>query len=284
MTSHVLTIVEVLTVVIGILAGVIICHVKPSYVPEVLNGLLWIGPSIRFVRTCRVRYGPVFRLVLRDHLVIVITSAETIRNALFADHHLLSSHIQHYENAYVACDDPSLYPKLCATSVHRIFPVLDHRLSRRALDGITPGFAAHVFHTLRLLPNTGPVSLKQSLTEPLYVAASAILFGSRFSPDTYHDFFTFNQSIPARLCRRPFWFLPSSRARKRLLNHISKYLDEAGSTSADDKLAASFIDAFREHNIPLKESAPAILLFMVSHYVNLFNIVFWLMTSLLDDP
>ncbi|KAG6329635.1 hypothetical protein ID866_9454, partial [Astraeus odoratus] len=282
MTSHILLAVEILTVIIGI-SGMILYHTrKPSSLPGALNQLLWIGPSIR--HTYRVRYGPVFRMVLRNHHVIVITSAEAIRNALFADHHLLSAHIEHYENAYIACNDPSLYQRLYATNAHRIFPILDHRLSRRAVDGITPGFAAQVFHTLKLLSNTHSVSLKQSLTEPLYVAASTILFGSRFSPDTYHDFVTFNQSIPARLCRRPFWFLPSSRARKRLLNHISQYLDEAGSTAADDKLAASFIDAFREHNIPLKESAPVILLLMVSHYGNMFNTVLWLMTSLLADP
>ncbi|KAI6044061.1 cytochrome P450 [Pisolithus marmoratus] len=82
---------------------------------------------------------------------------------------------------------------------------------------------------------------------------------------------------------RPFWSLPSSRARDRLLQRISDYL-EGADPATDDKLAASFTALFREHNIPIKVAAPSILVTMSSFHQNAANVVFWLFAWLLENP
>ncbi|KAI5987415.1 cytochrome P450 [Pisolithus marmoratus] len=191
--------------------------------------------------------------------------------------------LPHYDHFRAIYSDSSLHPKIYDTLAHKIFPVLDRRLSKRSLGDLTPPFAQLVFDKLKSFSGKPQVSLKRSLAEALYVSANDMLFGSRFPQDTYEDFFILLDSFPKRLCKRPFWSLPSSRARDRLLQRISDYLEGAKSTT-DDKLAASFIAIFREHNIPIKVAAPSVLSVISSLHQNTVNVVFWLFTWLLADP
>ncbi|KAI6111605.1 cytochrome P450 [Pisolithus croceorrhizus] len=123
----------------------------------------------------------------------------------------------------------------------------------------------------------------RSLTEPLYIGANGMLFGSRFPQDTYEDFCNLLKSLPKRLCRRPFWSFPSSLARDRLLQRISDYLEGANSAT-DDKLVATLTPLFKEHNIPTMAAASSILMLMSLLHQNKFNVTFWLFAWLLADP
>ena len=232
-----------------------------------------------------MRYGQTFKLLLGGRHLIVVGSAETIQNVFTAEHGALTSRTQGYDLLRVIGADFSLQSKLFAIATEELFPIVDKRLSKRALGDLTPGFAEVLFNRLRQVTNgCHQMSLRRSLTEPLYVATNAILLGDRFSSDTYNDFLTFNNSIPSRLPVLPSCLFPSNRARSRLLQYMYKYLEDVDSTNYDDKLGANFVDVFQRHNLTNKEGASLLLAFMLVVYINTFDAVFWLITRLLTDP
>ncbi|KAL4067110.1 cytochrome P450 [Scleroderma yunnanense] len=264
---------------------------ESTYPPRVCGLLPWVGPVISFtfrrsdfITLCEKRYGSVFRFVLGGRRVTVVGSLEAIHSVLVSDFRALTTRAQNYEHLRVVGSDSSLYQKLHETAVREIFPILDRHFAKRNLGDITPHFAEMVFNTLKVFSGSDHMSLKQSVTEPLYIATNAILLGSRFSPDTYNDFVTFNSSLPSRLSRSPFWSFPSSRARERLRQHIFKYLEDADVTNGDDKLATSIIKVFQEPGFPRSGAVSLILAFLVALHISMFNVVFWLMTWLLADP
>ncbi|KAI6099019.1 cytochrome P450 [Pisolithus sp. B1] len=293
MTSSVMLVAQVSVVVVG-LAIMIVSRIMstrvPTYPPKVGSLIPWVGSAFSlvfrpssFFAYCQARYGPVFKVVAGGRNIVVVTSSDALSGVAFADHRALSSHIQHYDHFRALCTDSSLHPKIYDTIAHKIFPVLDRRLSKRTLGELTPPFAQLVLDKLKLFSGRPQVSLTRSLTEPLYVGANGVLFGTRFPQDTYEDFFMLLNSLPKRLCRRPFWSFPSSQARDRLLQRISDYLKGAN-PATDDKLATSFTALFKEYDIPVKVAAPSVLLIMSSLHQNTVNVIFWLFAWLLADP
>ncbi|KAI6110766.1 cytochrome P450 [Pisolithus croceorrhizus] len=293
MNLSVLSTAQISAVVVGLAIIIIFCMMTsraPTYPPIVGGPFAWasavlflaLGPS-NFFAICRARYGPVFRFLAAGRNIVVVTSSDALASASFADHRVLSSHVQHEGHLQALYGDSPLHAKIYDAFAHRIFPVLDRRLSKRTLGDLAPPFAQLVFDRLKLFSGRPQVSLIRSLTEPLYVGANGMLFGSRFPQDTYEDFGILLKSLPKRLCRRPFWSFPSSRARNRLLQRISDYL-EGASSATDDKLVATFTPLFKEHNIPITAAASSILMLMSSLHQNTFNVVFWLFAWLLADP
>ncbi|KAI6099020.1 cytochrome P450 [Pisolithus sp. B1] len=293
MTSYALTTAQVSAMIVG-LGLVFITHVMSkkdsAYPPKVPSLLPWLGsvygfaftPS-KFLALCHARFGPVFKVLVGGHNIIVVGTADSIHNALFTDHRILTARVEHYDHFRAVCDDTSLYPMIHDTINLRLFPILDRRLSKRSVDDLTTGFAETLFQRLKLYEGDR-ASLKRSLTEPVYVAATAIFLGSKFSPDNYEDWLTFWDTLPIRLCRRPFWSLPSTRARGRLLDHITTCIQAANPNNDDDKLAGDFSQVIRENNIPFEAASPGIALVMLALHTNLFNNMFWLLSWLMADP
>ncbi|KAL4068564.1 cytochrome P450 [Scleroderma yunnanense] len=262
-----------------------------SYPPQVPGLLPWVGPFIdftfrrsEFIILCEKKYGPVFRLLLGGRGITIVGSSEAVHNVLFSDFRALTNRAQNYEHLSVLGSDSSLLPKLHEIAVREIFPILDRHLSKRNLGKVTPGFAEIVFNTLKRFTGNDQVSLKRSVTQPLYVATNMIVLGSRFSSDTYNDYITFLNSLPNRLSRSPFWSFPSSRALERLRQHISKHLEAADISNSDDTLTASTLKVFKAPGFPRSGGVTLFLALMLALHINIFNISFWLITWLLANP
>ncbi|KAI6033717.1 cytochrome P450 [Pisolithus microcarpus] len=294
MTSYALTAAQISTVIVGV-GFVFITRVmakkESTHPPKVPSLLPWFGSAFdfasgpsKFLALCHAQFGPVFKVLLGGRNMIVVTTAESIHNALFTDYRVLTNRAEHYDHFHAVCSDTSLYPAIFDTFSHKLFPILDRRLSKRAVDGVTTDFAETVFQRLKLFSGEERVSLRRSLTEPVYVAVTAIFLGSKFSPDSYNDWLAFWVTLPIRLVRRPFWSFPSTRARGRLLQHITTCLQAANPDNDDDKLAGDFSKVIRENNIPFEAASPAVLAVMLALHTNLFNNLFWLFSWLMADP
>ncbi|KAI6003493.1 cytochrome P450 [Pisolithus orientalis] len=294
MTSYMLTTAQISAVIIG-LGFVLITHVvsqkESTHPPKVPSLLPWIGSAIRYVfaptrflALCCTQFGPVFKVLVGGRNIIVVGTAESIRSALFTDHRVLTAYVEHYNHFHVVCSDTSLYPLIHDTITYKLFPVFDRRLSKRAVDDLTGHCAETIFSRLKAFSEHEQVSLRRSLNEPLYVAVTAIFLGSKFSPDTYDDWVTFLDSVPKRLCRLPFWSVPSSRARGRLLQHVITCLQSANPDNDDDKLAGDFSKVLRENNISPEVASFVVLTVMLFLHTNMLDVVFWLFSWLMADP
>ncbi|KAI6044058.1 cytochrome P450 [Pisolithus marmoratus] len=294
MTSFPLTTAQISAVILG-LGFMFITHVmskkESAHPPKVPSLLPWLGSVFglafrpnRFLAHCHETFGPIFKVLVGGRNVIIVGTPDSIHNALFTDHRVLTARVEHYHHFHAVCGDTSLYPMIHDTISHKLFPIIERRLSRKAVDDVTAGFAETVFQRLRPFSGGGPVSLKRSLTEPVYVAVTSIFLGSKFSPDTYDDWLTFWDTLPVRLCRLPFWSPPSTRARERLLQHITTCVQDASPDNDDDKLAGDFSKVIRENNISFEVASPGVLLVMLALHTNLFNNVFWLFSWLMADP
>ncbi|KAL4067112.1 cytochrome P450 [Scleroderma yunnanense] len=265
----------------------------PPYPPQVPGIFPWIGSIIafsltraKFLERCRMRYGSVFKLVLGGRRVTIVASPEIIHNVLISDPSSLATRTRSFELFRVVGGNPSFSQQMHDITIEQLFPMLDKAFSKRSLSGITTGFTMIVLERMNRFDASHQVSLRRTLTEPLYFATTAMLLGSRFPHDTYNDFLLFYKSLPSRFSRWPFWSLPSSRARGRLLQEITKYIEgtNAARGNSNNKLVENFIQVFREFNLPITGSAPMILAFQLGLHMNTFNVIFWLMTWLLADP
>ncbi|KAL4067111.1 cytochrome P450 [Scleroderma yunnanense] len=268
---------------------------EPSYPPQVPSIFPWIGSMItfslkraKFLELCLMRYGSVFKIVLGGRRVTIVASPEIIHDVLMSEPSSLSTLTRSFELFRVVGGDSSLYQLMHDISFERLFPMLDKSLNKRSLNGLSTNFVVTTLDRMKRFDMSHQVSLRRSLTEPLYVAVSVMLLGKRFPPDTYDDFLLFYQSLPPRFAMWPFWSLPSTMARGRLLQEITKYIEGTDSSQKDyndNKLAENFVHVFREHNLPIVEgSAPMILAFQLTLHINTFNVIFWLITWLLADP
>ncbi|KAI6120267.1 cytochrome P450 [Pisolithus croceorrhizus] len=294
MTSCALAAAQISTMIIWV-GFMLISHAtskkESAYPPKVSSLLPWFGSAFsfafgphRFLALCRMQYGPVFKFLLGGRSVIVVGTADSIRNAFFTDHRVLANRVEHYDHFRALCSDTSLYPMIHDALNRNLFPILDQRMSKRAVDRLTTDFAETAFQRLKLYSGGDRVSLRRSLTEPMYCAATPILLGSKFSPDTYDDWVTFLNSFTKRLVQRPFWSLPSTWARGRLLQHISACLQGANPDNDNDRLAGNFAKVIREKNISLEVASPAVLSLLIAFHANQSNVVFWLLSWLMADP
>ncbi|KAI6044055.1 cytochrome P450 [Pisolithus marmoratus] len=290
MTSYTLTTAQVSALIVG-LGFMFITHVvskKGSTHPPTVPSLLpWIGSAFgfvtgpnKFLNACHAQFGPVFKFMLGGHNILVVGTPESIHNAHVADHRILTSRIQHYSHFQAFGSNPALYAVIFDTFTNKFFPVLDRRLAKRAVDDVTTGYAEVVFQRLMLLSKGESVSLRRSVTEPIYVGVTSAFLGNKFTPESYDDWVTFFDSIPTRLVQRPFWSPPSTRARERLLQHFVTCLQGANPDNDDDKLAGDFAKIVRENDISLEVGSHAMLAVMLALHTNLFNVIFWLFSWL----
>ncbi|KAI6118110.1 cytochrome P450 [Pisolithus sp. B1] len=238
----------------------------------------------RFLALCHVQYGPVFKFLLGGRNVIVVGTPDSIHNAHFTDHRVLANRIEHYYHFRALCNNTSLFPMIYDVLSRNLFPILDRRLSKRAVDDLTTGFAETVFQRLKLNSGGDRVSLRRSLTEPLYCAATPIFLGSKFSSDTYDNWVAFLNSFTKRLVQRPFWSLPSTRARGRLVQHITTCLQGASPDNDNDKLAGNFAEVIRQNDISFEAASAAVLSLLLALHANQFNVIFWFFSWLMADP
>ncbi|KAI6161541.1 cytochrome P450 [Pisolithus thermaeus] len=239
MTSYALVAAQISTIIVWV-GFMFITHAmsrkESVYPPKVSSLLPWIGSAIGFVS------GPQRFLAL-------------------------CRRVGHQDNFRTFCGDTSLYPMIYDALSH-MFSILDRRLSRRAVDGVTAGFAETVFQRLKLYSGGDRVSLKRSLVEPLYCAATAVFLGTS----------------PIPLLRRPFWSLPSTQARARVLQHITTCLRGADPDNDNDKLASNFAEVIREKKIPLEVASPAVFALVLALHANQSNVIFWLFSWLMAHP
>ncbi|KAI6029384.1 cytochrome P450 [Pisolithus microcarpus] len=266
-----LLIVVVIAIVIAFTFSTLSSKRKSSFPPRVPSVLPWFGIALsyisspdEFLANCRKQYGNVFRMLLGGREVVVT------HNALY---HAVSGNKGNSTEVY-------------RVVTHLIFPMVDQRLSRRAMGDLTAPIAVALLAKIKPFARMKNVRvpLMKFLTEPLCYATNLVMFGSRYPENTYEDLRILDETMPERFYRVPFWFWPSVQARKRMVGQIGDYLSTPDISEEDGWLGSAFKRLFRENNISLHEASSHLLTFQWGMHTNTFGIALWLFLFLLSHP
>ncbi|KAI6046417.1 cytochrome P450 [Pisolithus marmoratus] len=284
----------------GIVAAAIACAYslfsagskhQTSFPPRVPTLLPWLGAALRYMTTpteflakCHEKYGSVYKVLIGGREVVVTSSADVILSMYATDPSTLGAHTTHID-IYEAVSGRKGGPEVYRVITQLIFPMLDQRLSRRALEDFVPTIAKAVFNRVKPYTQmeTARVSLMDFINEPLYVATNLAMFGTRFPSDTYYDLRTLDATMPERFFRIPFWPWKSERARRRVSTQYSNYLSVEDISDADGPLGTAFKKLFRENNIPLTDATGHFLTFLWGMHSNTSAVGLWMFLFLLND-
>lgn len=272
-------------------ASVLILRRKPpsSFPPSVPSILPWIGSGLsylsnprEFLARCHKDYGSVFRLLLGGREVIVISSAAAV-SSIYASEDA-APHAMHDE---VFCAFIGRRPKRTEFNVEKeIFPLLDQVFSKRALEDLVqplaPMVLARIKHHTQI--QNAQLSLMTFLAEPLYFAVNVMLFGNGYPSDSFEDFRVIDDSMPERFFGKPYWFLPSARARRRLLPRGIDYAKKINFPENNSALGSDFIQTLQRNGLSAEEAAYHLLTFTWGLHANTQGAIFWLFLFLLSDP
>ncbi|KAI6046418.1 cytochrome P450 [Pisolithus marmoratus] len=288
-----LLIVGVIAIVIAFTFSSLSSKRTASFPPRVPSVLPWFGTALSyisspddFIARCRKQYGNVFRMLLGGREVVVLSSASAISSIYAADHNTLGTHEVHKTLYREVSGNTGNSHEIYRVVTHLIFPMVDQRLSRRAMGDLTSPIAQALY--VKLKPYTRMknvrLPLMKFLTEPLCYATNLVMFGSRYPENTYEDLRTLDATMPERFYKVPFWSWPSVRARKRMLSQIGDYLCTKDISEEDGWLGSAFKHLFRDNNIALDEASGHLLTFQWGMHTNTFGIALWLFLFLLRHP
>lgn len=262
-----------------------------TFPPRVPTLLPWLGSALHymnspseFLANCHKKYGSVYKVLIGGREVVVTSSASVISSMYATDPGALGAHTTHID-IYEAVSGRKGGPEVYRVITQLIFPMLDQRLSRRALEDFVPTIAQAVYSKITPYTEmeTARVSLMDFINEPLYVATNLALFGTRFPSGTYYDLRTLDNSMPERFFKVPFWPWKSERARRRVVAKYSDYLSTEDVSDADGPLGSAFKKLFRENNIPLTAATGHILTFLWGMHSNTSVVGLWMFLFLLND-
>ncbi|KAI6131251.1 cytochrome P450 [Pisolithus croceorrhizus] len=262
-----------------------------TFPPRVSTFLPWIGAAFQFMNnpseflaTCHKKYGSVYKVLIGGQETVVTSSASVISSIYAADPGILGVHTTHI-NVYEAVSGLKGGPEVYRVTTQLIFPMLDQRLSRRALEDSVPTIAQAVYDRIKPYTETqtARVSLVDFINEPSYAATNLAMFGTRFPSDTYHDLRTLDATMPERFFKVPFWPWKSGRARRRLVAILGDYMNTEDVSDADGPVGSALKKVFRENSIPPEAATSYMLILLWSMHANTIGITLWMFLFLLND-
>ncbi|KAI6041774.1 cytochrome P450 [Pisolithus marmoratus] len=283
--------------VVGIVAIVIVFAFSSfsskraaSFPPRVPSILPWFGTALSFISSpdeflarCQKQYGNVFRMLLGGREVVVVCSASAISSIYTTDHNTLGAQEMHHALYYAVSGSKGSSTEVHGVVTRLLLPMLDQRLSRRAMGDLTAPIALALYSKVKLYTQmkSARVPLKKFLTEPLCYATNLVMFGSRYPQNVYEDLNTLDETMTERFYGVPFWFWPSEKARRRMLGQISDYLSTKDISEEDGWLGSAFKKSFRDNNTTLHEASNHFLALQWGMQTNTFGIALWLFLFLL---
>ncbi|KAI5995319.1 cytochrome P450 [Pisolithus orientalis] len=287
--SSLLAFLALLVVIYAALALFLRRKTSSLFPPSVPSALPWIGSALsylsnpkEFLARCQKQYGSVYKLLLGGREVIVFSSTAAISSVYASEDAAPQAMHNQIFRAFIG-----RYPKDTGFSVEKaIFPLLDQVFSKRSLEDLVQPLAQMVFARVRNLTQmrSTQVSLMTFLAEPLYFAVNVVLFGNGYPSDSFDDFRVMDETMPERFFGKPYWFLPSVRARRRLIPRGIDYVQKMRTSTNSSALGSDFIQTLQKKGVSPEEAACHLLTFSWGLHANTQGTIFWFFLFLLSDP
>ncbi|KAI9327939.1 cytochrome P450 [Zopfochytrium polystomum] len=191
----------------------------PSWIPFLGSALAFNKDPVGFLRRCRDRYGPVFRLhIAGKNMVFVVDQAlfgAVLRTPALTFQPIKDAMVKSVMGA------PDAYfaslPADRAAYEHTVY--VKYLLNGQGgLDNLLPAAVAELSRLIDALPTDQPLPLYSTLSKLIFVAGTRTLFGDAVDADAvYADFLEFDAGFPLLVAGAPAWLVTrSTAARTRL--------------------------------------------------------------------
>ncbi|KAI6098890.1 cytochrome P450 [Pisolithus croceorrhizus] len=266
-----------------------------EYPPEVSSFLPYISTSIQyicnpsgFLGTCFHKHGPAFKMLLGNRQLTVISSPDGIAAILRDQHNAFKSNSIQIELTQAIAGVRENAPHLQEILHHHMAPMAGRTLAKTSMRKFTATYAERLMQEMDTFVANSErgvkaVSLMEVVGRCRLAALCHAFFGPSFTDDIYDDLSCLDASVYARLYRVPFFWRPSTQARKRLIARLSAYIAQAEEDSAMGDIMIGIVDIFKANKLAPEEMAWILLVFLWGLYANSTNMTFWALTEVLAD-
>lgn len=260
----------------------------PSFLPYISTSIQYIFNPSGFLENCFKKYGPAFKMLIGNRQLIVISSPDGITAILRDQHHIFNSNSIQIELTQAIAGVRENAPRLQEILHHQMAPMAGRTLTKRSMRKFTATYVERLLHGMNTFVASSErggkaVSLLEVVGRSRLAALCHAFFGPSFTDDIYDDLSCLDASVYARLYRVPFYWRPSTQARKRLIARLSAYIAQAEEGSAMGDIMIGIIDIFKANKLAPEEMAWVLLVFLWGLYANATNMTFWALTEVLAD-
>ncbi|KAI6131281.1 cytochrome P450 [Pisolithus thermaeus] len=266
-----------------------------EYPPAVPGFLPYISTSIQFVLnpsgflwTCFKKYGPIFKVRIGNRQVTVISSPDSIAAILRDQHNVFnSSSIQiQLTQAVAGVRENAL--RLQEILHHQMSPLAGRTLAKTTVHKFSATYVERLLREMNAFVASSErgaktVSLMEIVGRCRLAALCHAFFGPSFADDIYDDLSCMDASVYPRVYRIPFYWRPSTQARKRLIARLSAYISQAEEDSEMGDIMIGTVDIFKANKLAPEEMAWVLLVFVWGLYANSTHMTFWALTEVLAD-
>ncbi|KAI6019211.1 cytochrome P450 [Pisolithus microcarpus] len=260
----------------------------PSFLPYISTSIQYILNPSGLLESCFKKYGPAFKMLIGNRQLTVISSPDGI-TAIFRDqHHIFNSNSIQLELTQAIAGVRENAPRLQEILHHQMAPMAGRTLAKRSMHKFTATYVERLLHEMNTFVadskrGVKAVSLMEVVGRSRLAALCHAFFGPSFTDDIYDDLSCLDASVYARLYRVPFYWRPSTQARKRLIARLSAYIAQAEEDGAMGDIMMGIIDIFKANKLAPEEMAWVLLVFLWGLYANSTNMTFWALTEVLAD-
>ncbi|KAI6042646.1 cytochrome P450 [Pisolithus marmoratus] len=296
--------IDTLVVIISafIALSFVLSHFRRSsaeeYPPVVPSFLPYIGSSFQYARNpseflwsrCKA-YGPAFKTLIGGRQVTVISSPDGIAAILRNPHNTLKSNSIQVDVIQAVAGFRDNAPHLQEILHHQLSPMAGRTLAKISMRKFTTMYVEQLLQEMNVFVTrfeTGEktLSLMEIVGRCRIAALCHAIFGPSFANDVndvYDDMKCLDGSVYARLYRIPYYWPPSSRARKRLLVRLSTYITRVEEGSALGDVMLGIMDILKENKLAIEDVAWMLLVFFWGLFANSTNMTFWALSEILAD-
>ncbi|KAF9522903.1 cytochrome P450 [Crepidotus variabilis] len=262
--------------------------VVPFILPWMGNFFEFRHDPVQFMKSCRRKYGPAYKVLLAGQNIIVLSHYKGIASLNKDSTDSFTGQKVHMRILNVITGIDKNLDHLFEVLNTRLYLPLAQSLSPTSMTAIADDIQHNLSTELRaLMPlqleNSTILRLDVLISRPLYRAGCLTLFGPTFPLDTFNDFQLLDSKHPQLLMGFPFMASEAVRARKRLVKTFETFLAPLWAGEAVEGVSDLISTVVQEMQVTLtlREAACLLLLFTFGFHSNTWYMVFWLVSHLL---
>ncbi|THH08426.1 hypothetical protein EW145_g2713 [Phellinidium pouzarii] len=272
----------------------------PNSPPIARTYIPWLGCAVSFVfrrsdllNECRIRYGPVYKLMVAGRYFVVVSTPRTIANATKTPPEIFQPLDEKVVMVVTGLSERLHYVGELLHRTAYIFIV--NGLTKHRMSPITVPTNKRLFSNLRGVIDKSDsseisISIPDFVNPNIYRAVIATFFGTQYIPDTYDNFYCMDQGMFYLLSNMSLFCGKSLKAAARMSAEIEPYVRRAlgGDIEAPVEDSSHIISdslwEFRKGGLTVYEIARLLVVVIWGINSNVMKVTNDALAYLLSDP